>query len=138
MRLGREAYGQSPIDRLQSPLVRPPRASERPVILRTRLLRRTLVAATFALTLVALLPTSAAGSRQATEVLWKAPTPAEGKVYKVAAGSSVSFTLSAALPAALPATVPVEISASSALPAGAKLTVRPGSSATARFTWSPT
>ena len=108
------------------------------MILRTRLLRRTLVAATFALTLVALLPTSAAGGRQATEVLWKAPTPAEGKVYKVAAGSRVSFTLSAASPANLPATVPVEISAASALPAGAKLAVRPGSSATARFTWSPT
>jgi lipoprotein-anchoring transpeptidase ErfK/SrfK len=109
------------------------------VILRRRLLRRTLVAATTALTLVALLPTSAAGGREATEVLWKAPTPAEGKVYKVAAGSSVSFTLSAGLPATpAPVTVPVEIAAASTLPAGAKLTVRPGASATARFTWSPT
>ncbi|MGH2922368.1 MAG: L,D-transpeptidase [Gaiellaceae bacterium] len=94
-----------------------------------------LAAAVAALALIALLPTSAAGGRQTGEIVWKAPTPAEGKRYKVAAGSNVSFSLVAALPGAV---VPIEIGAASALPAGARLSVRPGASAMARFTWSPT
>jgi lipoprotein-anchoring transpeptidase ErfK/SrfK len=105
------------------------------MILRTRFLRRTLVAAVAALMLVGVLPTSAAGGRQTGEILWKAPTPPDGKRYKVAAGSPMSFSLVAAVPGA---PVPVEITSASGLPAGAKLTVRPGASATARFTWSPT
>jgi hypothetical protein len=103
--------------------------------LRTSFLRRTLVAALAALALIGLLPTSAAGGRQTGEIVWKAPTPADGKRYTVAAGSTLSFSLVAALPGAV---VPIEIGAASALPAGAKLAVRPGASATARFTWSPT
>ena len=103
--------------------------------LRTRLLRRTLVAAVSALALIALLPTSAAGGRQVGEIVWQSPTPTDGKRYKVAAGSKVSFSLGAALPGNV---VPIEIAAASGLPAGAKIAGRPGESASARFTWSPT
>jgi lipoprotein-anchoring transpeptidase ErfK/SrfK len=103
--------------------------------LSTRLLRRTLFVAVSALTLIALLPTSAAGGRQVGEIVWQSPTPADGKRYHAAAGSKVSFSLVAALPGNV---VPIEIGAASALPAGAKIAVRPGVSATARFTWAPT
>ena len=94
-----------------------------------------LAAAVSALALIALLPTSAAGGRQAGEIAWQSPTPAHGKSYKIAAGSKVSFSLVAALPGNV---VPIEIGAATALPAGAKVAGRPGVSATARFTWSPT
>jgi lipoprotein-anchoring transpeptidase ErfK/SrfK len=103
--------------------------------LRTRLLRRTLVAAVSALALVAMLPMSAAAGRQAGEIAWQSPTPAHGKSYKVAAGSKVSFSLAATLPGNV---VPIEIAAASGLPAGAKIVSRPGVPASARFTWSPT
>jgi lipoprotein-anchoring transpeptidase ErfK/SrfK len=94
-----------------------------------------LVAAVAALALVALLPTSAAGGRLAGEIVWQAPTPADGKRYKVTAGSKLSFSLVAALPGNM---VPIEIAAPSGLPSGANLVARPGVPATARFTWSPT
>lgn len=94
-----------------------------------------LAAAVAALALIVLLPISAAGGLQAGEIVWQSPTPADGKRYKVAAGSKVTFSLVAVLPGNV---VPIEIGAASGLPAGAKLTVRPGVSATARFTWSPT
>ena len=103
--------------------------------LRTRFLRRTLVAAISALALVAVLPTSAAGGRQAGEIAWQSPTPAHGKSYKIAAGSKVSFSLAATLPGNL---VPIEIAAASAcFRRGAKVASRPGVPASARFTWSP-
>ena len=65
---------------------------------------------------------------------WQAPTPAEGAILPVVAGTPLAFTLSAATPE--PAAV-VHV-ASSELPAGATLTPADGNPGTAEFQWTPT
>ena len=65
---------------------------------------------------------------------WQAPTPAEGVILTVAAGTPLVFTLSAATPES--ATV-VHV-ASSGLPPGAMLTSTDGNPGSAAFRWTPT
>ena len=101
----------------------------------TRFLRRVLVAGLAALALAALLPAAATGRSEAGTIAWQSPTPADGKRFKVGAGSVVKFSLAAGFTAN---TVPIQIAATSALPEGAKMGVQPGVPAKARFSWKPT
>ena len=79
------------------------------------------------------LPIAAAAQVPAPVPAWQTPTPAEGAVLTVVAGTPLLFTLSAATPE--PATV-VHV-ASSSLPQGATLTSSDGNPGTAEFQWTP-
>jgi lipoprotein-anchoring transpeptidase ErfK/SrfK len=100
----------------------------------TRLLRRSPAILVGLVALVALLPTGASGAGKLDAIAWHAPTPAEGKHFKVSAGSRLTFLLHAAVPGNA---LPVEIGAAVPLPAGASLAPRNGSLETVRFTWMP-
>jgi hypothetical protein len=84
--------------------------------------------------LAGLLPAAASGAGKVDAIAWHAPTPAEGKHFKVRAGTRVAVTLHAA---ATGNAVPVVIAPTVPLPAGASLALINGSSATARFVWTP-
>jgi lipoprotein-anchoring transpeptidase ErfK/SrfK len=79
-------------------------------------------------------PLTAAAQTPAPVPVWQAPTPAEGAILTVVAGTPLAFTLSAATPE--PATV-VHV-AGSGLPQGAALTSTDGNPGTAAFRWTPT
>jgi L,D-transpeptidase catalytic domain len=96
--------------------------------------RRWLLVVAGLLALLALVPVAASGAGKVDAIAWHAPTPAEGKTFKVRAGTRVSVSLQAATPGNA---VPVAIAATSPLPAGATLALRNGSPATARFVWTP-
>jgi L,D-transpeptidase catalytic domain len=86
------------------------------------------------LALLALLPAAASGAVKVDAVTWHAPTPADGKTFKVRAGTRLSVSLQAATPGN---TIPVAIAATAPLPAGATLALKNGSPASARFVWTP-
>jgi L,D-transpeptidase catalytic domain len=86
------------------------------------------------LALLALLPAAASGAGKVDAIAWRAPTPAEGKIFKVRAGTRLSVLLHATAPGNA---VPVAIAATVPLPAGATLALKNGSPATARFVWTP-
>ena len=77
-------------------------------------------------------PIAAAAQAPATPA-WQAPTPAEGAIFTVVAGTQLAFTLSAV--SADPASV-FHV-ASSELPPGATLTSADGNPGTAAFRWTP-
>ena len=79
-------------------------------------------------------PIAAAAQTPAPVPAWQAPTPAEGAILTVVAGTPLAFTLSAFTPE--PATV-VHI-AGSGLPQGVALTSTDGNPGTAAFRWTPT
>jgi hypothetical protein len=86
------------------------------------------------LALLALLPAAASGAGKVDAIAWRAPTPSEGKTFKVRAGTRLSVSLHAATPGNA---VPVVIAATVPLPTGATLALKNGSPATARFVWTP-
>jgi lipoprotein-anchoring transpeptidase ErfK/SrfK len=79
-------------------------------------------------------PLGAAAQTPAPVPAWQAPTPAEGAILAVVAGTPLAFTLSAVTPE--PGTL-VHV-AGSGLPAGATLTSADGNPGTAEFLWTPT
>jgi hypothetical protein len=79
-------------------------------------------------------PLVAAAQVPAPVPAWQAPTPAEGAIVTVAAGTPLAIRLSAATPE--PAAV-VHV-ASSGLPQGATLTSADGNPGSAEFRWTPT
>lgn len=79
-------------------------------------------------------PIAAAAQVPAPVPAWQAPTPAEGAILSVVAGTTISFTVSAV--SAEPATV-LHV-ASPELPQGATLTSADGNPATGEFRWTPT
>jgi hypothetical protein len=99
-----------------------------------RTLRRVSVVAIAAAGLAVLAPGSAVPAQKDVVVTWVAPTPPEGAVLGVAAGTQLSFGLAAS--AAAP-TVTVRISPSTALPQGAALSKTDGNPAKAKLTWTP-
>ena len=84
--------------------------------------------------LLAVLPAAASGAGKVDAIAWRAPTPAEGKIFRVTPGSRLAITLNAAVPGT---STQVSIAPLSALPAGATLAPRNGSPAIARFVWTP-
>jgi hypothetical protein len=99
---------------------------------------RATTAALFALLAVALLTAPSAGAQGATTRIpalalsWLAPTPADGKTYRVAAGTKLTVSLVAQGQSGT-----TQIWASG-LAAGAVLTSRAGLPATAELNWTPT